>query len=153
MSWRVFHDRLLLGRCFIFFSCPFWSTSAVWCWATGTHHKLMDRAFSGAQFLTGGVFGCDIAHRRSVAVLCMLHKISCNPIHPLYGALTRTVCASAVYTRCPGPRRFTSAPPRCRTSLFRGTFVFLSVSLWNALANPLFDGVGPAGFKSRASAF
>ena len=30
---------------------------------------------SGARFLTGGVFQCDISHRRSVAVLCMLYKI------------------------------------------------------------------------------
>ena len=25
-SWQVFHDRLLLGRCFSVLSCPFWST-------------------------------------------------------------------------------------------------------------------------------
>ena len=24
-SWREFHNRLLLGRCFLVFSCPFWS--------------------------------------------------------------------------------------------------------------------------------
>ena len=36
-------------------------------------------------FLTGGVFECDLAHRRSVAVLCMLYKIRCNPLHPLHG--------------------------------------------------------------------
>ena len=45
---------------------------AVWCSAADTHLKLLDRAVSGARFLTGGVFECDIAHRRSVAVLCML---------------------------------------------------------------------------------
>ena len=33
------------------------------------------------------MFECDLAHRRSVAVLCMLYKIRCNPMHPLYGAL------------------------------------------------------------------
>ena len=33
-----------------------------------------------------GVFECDIAHRRSVAVLCMLYKIRCNPVHPLNDA-------------------------------------------------------------------
>ena len=37
-----------------------------------THIKLMDRAVSGASFLTGGVFECDNARRRSVAVLSML---------------------------------------------------------------------------------
>ena len=52
-----------------------------------THLKLLDRAVSGVRFLTGGVFECDIAHRRSVAVLCMLYKIRCNPMHPLNGAL------------------------------------------------------------------
>ena len=38
-------------------------------------------------FLTGGVFKCDIAHRRYLAVLCMLYKIMGNPMYPLYGAL------------------------------------------------------------------
>ena len=32
------------------------------------------------------------------------------------------------------------------------TFIPFSVSLWDDLANPVFDGVGLAGFKSRASA-
>ena len=47
----------------------------------------MDRVVSGASFLTGGVFECDLARRRSVAVLYMLYKFRCNPIHPLCGAL------------------------------------------------------------------
>ena len=41
----------------------------------------------------------------------------------------------------------------CRASKYRRTFIPLSVSLWNDLANPVFDGVGLAGFKSRANAF
>ena len=49
--------------------------------------KLLDRAVSGARFLTGGVIECDISHRRSVAVPCMLYKIRCNPVHPHNGAL------------------------------------------------------------------
>ena len=51
--------------------------SAVWCCAADTHHKLLDRAVSGPRFLTWGVFECDIAHRRSVAVLCMQYKLRC----------------------------------------------------------------------------
>ena len=47
--------------------------SAVWCSAADTHIKLLDRVVSSACFLTGGVFECGIAHRRSVAVLCMLY--------------------------------------------------------------------------------
>ena len=87
-SWRAFHDRSLLGRCFKGFVLPVLEyCCAVWCLAADIYLKLLDRAVSGAQFLTGGVFECDIAHRRSVAVLCMLYKIRCNPMHPLNGAL------------------------------------------------------------------
>ena len=31
-----------------------------------TQFKLLDRVVSDASFLTGGVFECDIAHRRSI---------------------------------------------------------------------------------------
>ena len=49
--------------------------------------------------------------------------------------------------------RHSFAPPQCRTSQYRITFVRLSVSLWNDLSDPVFDNVGLAGFKSRANAF
>ena len=61
--------------------------SAVWFSAAGAHLRLLDRVVSGANFLTVGVFEYDLAHRRSVAVLCMLYKIRCNSMHPLCGAL------------------------------------------------------------------
>ena len=49
--------------------------------------------------------------------------------------------------------RHSYGPPRCRTSQYRRTLVPLSVSLRNDLSEPVFDGVGLAGFKSRANAF
>ena len=62
-SWQVFHDRLLLGRCFRGFVLPILEyCSAVWCLAADTHLKLLDREVSGASFLTRGVFECDLAH-------------------------------------------------------------------------------------------
>ena len=48
--------------------------------------------------------------------------------------------------------RYTYAPPRCRTLQYSRTFIPFLVSLYNDLANPVFNGVGLAGFKSRASA-
>ena len=55
-SCRVFHDRSLLGRCFRGFVLLVSEyCSAVWCSATDTHLKLLDRAVNGARFLTGGV--------------------------------------------------------------------------------------------------
>ena len=62
-SWQVFHDRTLLGRCFRGFVLPVLEyCSAVWCSAADTHLKLVDRAVSDAQFLTGGVFECGISY-------------------------------------------------------------------------------------------
>ena len=74
-SCQVFHDRLLLGRCFRGFVLPVLEyCSAVRCSAADKHLKLLDHIVSGARFLPGGVFECDLAHRRAVAVLCMLYK-------------------------------------------------------------------------------
>ena len=84
----MFRDRSLIVRCFGSFVLPVLEyCSAVWCSAADTHLKLLDRAVSGPRFLAGGVFEGDISNRRSGAVLCMLYKIRCNPVHPLNGAL------------------------------------------------------------------
>ena len=150
----MFHDRSLLGRCFRGFVLPVLEyCSAVWCSVAYTHLKLLDRAVSVARFLTGGVLECAIAHRRSVAVLCMLYKIRCNPGHPLNGALPRPYVAVQFTRGALVAHRYTYGPPRCRTSQYSRTFIPFSVSLWNDLANPVFDSVGSADFKSRANAF
>ena len=116
-SWPVFHDRSLLGRCFRCFVLPVVEyCSAVLCSAADTHLKLLDRAISGARFLTGCVFECGTAHRRSVAVLCMLYKIRCKAMHPVNGALHGPYVPVRV-TRCAlVTHRYTYAPPRCRTA-------------------------------------
>ena len=114
---------------------------------TDIHLKLLDRAVSGARFLTGGVFECDIAHRRSVAVLCMLM------VHPLNDALPGPYVPVRVTRGALVAHRCTNAPLRCRSSQYTTPFIPLSVSLWNYLANPVFDGALLAGFKSRANIF
>ena len=116
-------------------------------------YELLDRAVGGARFVTGGVFECNIAHRRSVVVLCMLYKIGCNPMYTLNCALPGPNVPVRVTRGALVAHRFTYAPPRCKTSQYNRTFIPLSVSLWNDLANHVFDGVGQAGFKSRANAF
>ena len=147
-SWRAFHDRSLLGRSFRGFGVLFCSL------VTGCRYnlKLLDRAVSGARFLTGGVIEGDISHRRSVAVLCMLYKIRCNPVHTLNGAQPGQYVPVRVTSGALVAHRYTDAPARCRTLQYSRTFVPFSVSLWNDLANPVFDGVGLSGFKSRANA-
>ena len=101
-SWRVFNDRSLLERCFQGFALPVLEYCfAVWCSTADTHLKLLDRAVTGARLLTGGVFECDNAHRRSVAVRCMLCKIMYNPMYPLNDVLPEPYVPVRV-TRCPG---------------------------------------------------
>ena len=77
-----------LGDTFGVLSWLLWST-LLQCgaWGADTHLKPLELVVSDARFLTGGVFEWNIAHRRSLAVLCMLHKIRCIPMHPLYGSL------------------------------------------------------------------
>ena len=87
-SWRVFHDRSLLGRCFRGFVLPVLEyCSVVWCTAADTHLELLYRAVSGASFLTAGVFNCDIAHRDlSQYCVCCIRSgvIWCAPFMVLY---------------------------------------------------------------------
>ena len=87
-SWQVFHDRPLLLRSFWSFVLPVSEyCSAVWCLAADSHLKLLDRVVRSAGFLARGVLDCNLAHRRSVAELCMLFKIKSNTMYPLSGTL------------------------------------------------------------------
>ena len=76
-----------------------------------------------------------------------------GPKHPLSGALPGPYVPVRVTRGALVAHWFSYAPPRCRTSQYRRTFVPLSVSLWNDLRDPVFDGVGWAGFKSRDNFF
>ena len=80
-------------------------------------------------------------------------------MHPLNGALPGPYVPTRVTHGALVAHRYTYAPPRCRTLQYSRTFIPFSVSLRTPvsllgvpLANPVFDGVGLAGFKSRANA-
>ena len=74
-------------------------------------------------------------------------------MRPLYGALPVPYVPVRVTRGAVITHRQIYAPPRCRTSQYRMTFIPLSVSLWIDLGHPVFDGVGLSGFNSRANAF
>ena len=102
-----------------------------------------------ACVLAGGVLNCDLSHRRSVAVLCMLYKIRCKPKHPLWGALPvpyvpvrvthGALIAHLVYF-CASPLRNLAVPH---------DFYFpLSLSLeWSGWPRILWCGIG--GFQEQ----
>ena len=122
----------------------------MWCSAADTHLKILDRVVSDqCQFKTGGVFECDLTYHRSVAVLCTLYKIMCNPMHHRYGALHVPCLPVQVILDALVALRYTYETRR------RITFVPipLSVSLWNDLVDPVFNGVGLAGSKSKTNVF
>ena len=50
----------------------------MWCSAADSQLKLLNRVVSGVQhcFLAGGVLECNLAHRRPVAELCMLLRVT-----------------------------------------------------------------------------
>ena len=59
----------------------------MWCSAADSRHKLLDRVVRGASFLAGGVLDCNLVHRRSVAMVCMLFKNQSSPLNSLDGGL------------------------------------------------------------------
>ena len=84
---------------------------------------VLECAVSGAQFLTGGMFECDIPHCRSMTVLCILYKIRCNLKHPLNGALP------GLYVPVWVTRSALVRLHLCTTSQYGRTFIPLSVLL------------------------
>ena len=122
------------------------------------------------------VTGCALSDGQVVSRTdCSVNGAVRSPHECRFQCSVRSYCTAAFYDTIAGPtvfiisivnsvkmavwvthgaviaHRFTYAPPRCRTSQYRRTFIPLSVSLWNDLSDPVFDGVGLAGFKSRAN--
>ena len=59
---KYYQDEILSG-----FRKASWEV--LFCSVFDTRQKLLDHIVSGASFLTGGVFECDLAYRRPVTVL------------------------------------------------------------------------------------
>ena len=132
---------MLLGFCLASFGILFCSVV----FGCRTHLKLLDRVVSGACFLAGGVLNCNLSHRRSVAVLCMLYRIRCNPMHPLCGALPVPYMPVRVTRGALIAHRYTYAPHRCKTSQYR-TLLFpsqyLSGTIWLTSYSAMWDWRG-----------
>ena len=85
-SCRLFHDGLILGRCFPGFVMPVLEyCSAVWCSAADTHLKLLDRVVSGVNNW-GWVWMLHYTFSFCDSIM-YTYKIRRNPMHPLYGVL------------------------------------------------------------------
>ena len=126
-----------LGDDFSVLSCLFWSIVLQSGARLPIHTlKLLDRAVSGARFLTGGVFECDISHCRSVSVLCMLYNIRYNSVNPFNGALPGVYVPARVTRSALVAHRNIYAPPRCRTLQYSRTFIPFSCFSGTILLTP-----------------
>ena len=89
---------------------------------------------------------CDLGHRRSGSLLCMLYKIRCNAMHLLYGALPVPYVPVRGTLGALVAHRYTYAPPRYRSTAVLQDLFPLSFSLRNDLDDPVLYVVGLAGF-------
>ena len=76
-----------------------------------------------------------------MAVLCVLYKIRCNSMYPLYIALPVPHVPVLVTRGAVIIHLYTYAPPRCRNSQYHRIFIPLSASVWNDFCDLVFDGV------------
>ena len=95
----------------------------------------------------GGVFDCDIARRRSDAVLCMLYKIGFNPMHPLNDVLHGPYVSVRVTRGALVAHRYTYCWPRirwCGTGGFQeqGQCFFIGLSCSIPIFPFLFQSIG-----------
>ena len=90
--------------------------SAVRCLAADTHHKLMNRVVSGASLLTGGLFECDLAHLRSVAVL-YVHTKSRAPSLLYMSRMWRCVLHVVLWSHISTLMRLLAAEPHSTAGL------------------------------------
>ena len=109
--------------------------SAEWCSSADKHLKLLDHRVSGACFLAGGMLNCNLSHRRSVAMLCMLYKIRCNPMHPLCGTLPEPYVPVWVTRGTLIAHRYTFA----RTAGLLFPSQYLSGTIWFTLYSMVWD--------------
>ena len=154
-SWWVLHDRSLLGSCFQGFVLPVLECCfVVWCSAADTHLKLLHRVVSDASYILGACLSVTllivdmwqyfVLYIISDVTLCILFMVSylhrmcqCGLHVVLWAPIGILMCVLA-------------AEPRSTTRLL---FPFLSVSMWNDFVDPVFDGMGLTGFKSKANVF
>ena len=114
--------------------------------------KLLDRAVSGAQFLTGVYLSVTlrIVDLSQYPAYCMRSGVTwCTLLIVLYLDCMCQCGLHAVLGSHIGILMSHLAAEPCRTVWL----LFSSVSFWNDLTDPVVDGLGLVGFKSRANAF
>ena len=97
----------------------------------GSDKHLLDRVVSCANLLTAAVLECNIAHRRYIAVFCMLFKLGVTRRTLSICCFVSAVCDRAGYTRYFGGLvahryiyRLLDAEPRRMFSITKSRLMF-----------------------------
>ena len=133
--------------------CParFGDCSAVWCSAADTHLKLLDRVVRGASFRTGAVFECGILTLLFVDL--WKYCVCCIKSGLTRCSLFMVLCLDRM-CQCGLHAVLWLHIGILMQNLAISQYLYpLSLSQLNDLANPVFDGVGLVGFKSRTNIF
>ena len=136
---RIFEDNNVLSRCLKAYVLPLVEyCSPVWSSSAGSHLALLDRAFSVASEIGGGV-NVDLAHRRKVGSVSLFFKIYNDSSHPMHSMLpgpharrSRTRSTSQLHD-------FALEPVRSRTHQYDRVFLNRCVALWNGLPGFVFS--------------
>ena len=146
----------LLERCPRYFVLPvlYYSTALQCGLGCRYSNKTTEPCSQWCPFFNWSVFECDIAHRRYVAVLCMVFKIRCNPIYaPSLSCSIYRMCQcglhAVLWSQTCILMRLLTAESRSTAGL-----LFPSQCLCGTIMPTLYSmhGVGLEGFKSRANA-
>ena len=140
-SWRVFHDRSLLGRCFGVLSCQFWSTVLL----SAARLPIHTLNYWTVQSV---VPGFQLGVWLSVTLLIIDPWQSC--VCFIRSGVTRctllmvlylTICANGSYTRCSGRTSVNLCTSSLQNLAVQQNFYSSFGVPLERSANPVFDGV------------
>ena len=151
-AWRLYQDTSVVTKCFWSYILPILEyCSPVWNSAADTHMRLLDRIVRSVTALSSGKVLCDLEHRRSVAELCVFHKLFFNADHPVNRHMPGPMLRRRVTRRTEAAHDFSVQPITCRTEQFSRCFIPRVAMLWNSLEGDVFEGSTLSSFKSRTN--
>ena len=108
--------------------------SPVWCSASDSHLKLLDRALNNIRFFLPDIL-INLEKRRNIACLSILHKILHKVDHPLHCKLPQFAKPIRItrHTTQQNDKAFVLA--KYNTNQFSRCFTYSTTRLWNSLPN------------------
>ena len=125
--------------------------SPVWGSAAECHFQLLGRqVYSVARLFPDQTF-LSLCHRRHVASLCMLYKVTSNSNRCLFSELPSASVRVRHFRVAAAAHPLEFEVTRCRTSKFARCFLPAQTRVWNDLSYAVFDTATLDGFKGAVN--